>query len=109
MKPLKVYVAGPYAKPDPVINTRNAILAGEEIIKLGYLPFVPHLTHLWHLVEPHEPDFWYSYDLEWLECCDILLRLPGESWGADREVEFAKEHGIQVIFSITQLELVGEY
>ena len=99
----RIYVAGPYAHPDPVINTRNAILAGEELVRRGYTPYIPHLNMLWHTVAPHEPDFWYAYDLEWLPCCQGLLRLPGASTGADREVEHAKVLGIPVYHSIEEL------
>ena len=94
-----IFISGPYAHPDPVINTRNAILAGEEVIKQGHIPFIPHLNHLWHLVCPHEEDFWYEYDLVWLRKCDAILRIPGESKGADREMEIAKEWGL-IIYEI---------
>ncbi len=89
-----VFISGPYAKPDPVVNTRNAILAGEEVLKLGHIPFIPHLNHLWHLISPHNEDFWYAYDLIWLRKCDAILRLPGESKGADNEMVKAKAWGI---------------
>ncbi len=61
---MKVFVSGPYTHPDPVVNTRNAILAGEDIVRLGHTPYIPHLNHLWHLVCPHDPMFWYEYDLK---------------------------------------------
>jgi hypothetical protein len=51
---------------------------------------VPHLTHFWHLVSPHEYEFWLKLDLEFLTVCDCLVRLPGESSGADREVARAE-------------------
>ena len=100
---MRVFIAGPYSHPDPVINTRNAILAGEEVIKRGHIPFVPHLNHFWHFLCSHDIDFWYEYDLEWLRVCDIILRLPGESAGADNEVNRAIKHGIRVIYDISEL------
>lgn len=100
---MKVYIAGPYTNPDPCINTRNAILAAEEVVKLGHTPFVPHLTHLWHLISPHDIEFWYEYDFKWLLSCDALLRLPGKSTGADNEVSFADKHNIPVFCSIDAL------
>ncbi len=90
-----IFISGPYAKPDPVVNTRNAILAGEEVLKLGHIPFIPHLNHLWHLVSPHPEEFWYAHDLIWLRKCDAILRLPGESRGADNEMKMAKKWGIE--------------
>jgi hypothetical protein len=102
MMKLKIYIAGPYTKPDPVINTRNAIYAADYVTDvLGHLAFCPHLTHFWHLVQPHDDiNFWYDYDIEWLKVCDAILRLPGESFGADREVAIATELGLQVFASV---------
>lgn len=93
-----VFVSGPYAKPDPVVNTRNAILAGEDILARGHIPFIPHLNHLWHLVAPHDEDFWYDYDMVFLAKCDAILQLPGESKGADREMEVAKKLGLAIFY-----------
>lgn len=52
---IRVYVAGPYTKPDPRINTHNAIKAAAELMDAGYAPYVPHLNHLWHTVAPRPP------------------------------------------------------
>lgn len=100
---MKIFISGPYTNLDPCINTRNAILAAEKVIERGHIPFIPHLNHLWHLISPHEPDFWYDYDLQWLPICDVILRLPGESEGADREVRWAERLHIRVIYDIDEL------
>lgn len=100
---MKIYVAGPYSKGDVAVNVREAILAGDGLRALGHTPFIPHLTHLWHMVRPHEIDFWYKYDLEWLELCDAVFRLPGESTGADREVARALELGLPVFYSYLEI------
>lgn len=99
MKPVRIYVAGPYSKGDVVVNVREAILAGNTLRALGYAPFIPHLSMFWHLQIPHPIEYWYAYDLEWLEVCDAVFRLPGESAGADREVERAKELGLPIYTS----------
>ncbi len=39
---------------------------------------------------------WLGMDLPWVAVSNALLRLPGESTGADREVAHAKLHGIPV-------------
>ena len=98
-----IYVAGPYSSGDPVLNTRKAIEAGEQLIALGFVPFIPHLTILWHLVSPPEYDSWIQYDNEWLNKCDALLRLPGYSKGAARESELMFAMGKSVYFSIDTL------
>jgi hypothetical protein len=98
-----VYVAGPYTEPDPVLNTRNAILAAEALIAEGYIPYVPHLSLLWNMLAPHDVEHWYEFDLKWLERCDRLPRLPGESSGADREVRRALKLGMPVDFGLEAL------
>lgn len=85
-----VYVAGPYTKGDVAVNVRKAILAGDALARLGFAAFIPHLTHFWHLVCPHEITFWYAQDLHWLGKCDFVVRLSGESTGADNEIERAR-------------------
>ena len=103
-----VYIAGPYTHPDPVENTRKAIDAWQVLMDAGFTPIVPHLSLFTHLVYPHPPEYWYEYDLRLLDRCDIMLRLPGESWGADREEEHARELGITV-HHMTAEEFVERY
>ena len=93
---MRVYIAGPYQHPGPVENTRKAILAAERLIAAGHTPYIPHLTLFWHLVAPHEVAFWYAHDIEWLRVCDALVRLPGESKGADEEVRIARDMGMPI-------------
>lgn len=95
-----VYVAGPYTKGDVARNVATAIEAAETLLNLGHTPFVPHLTHFWHLLYPHPYETWLAYDNVWLMQCDAVLRLPGESAGADAEVCLAVKLGIPVFHSI---------
>jgi len=98
-----IYIAGPYTKGDPVINTRKAITAGEALAHAGYYPYIPHLSLFWHLIFPHDAQFWYEYDNVFLLKCDAVLRLEGESTGADNEVALATKNNIPVYFSIRDL------
>jgi hypothetical protein len=98
-----IYIAGPYSKGDPVTNTGDAIRAANILAERGYIPFIPHLTLFWHLLHPHDIKFWYKYDDEWLKKCDCLLRLPGESEGADAEVVTARIFGIPVYYSTEEI------
>jgi hypothetical protein len=98
MKPL-VYVAGPY-KSDPVGNTRTAWEMGDELILTGLVtPIVPHLTLLADAMVPQPEAFWLAYDLDVLGHCDAVLRLSGESAGADAEVAHADGLSLPVFFS----------
>jgi hypothetical protein len=96
----KVYVAGPYSKGDVEGNVRRAIYAANKLWAAGFVAFVPHITHLWNLIAPHPYEDWIAWDLVWVEACDYLIRLEGESPGADREVAFARERGIPVYHGV---------
>jgi hypothetical protein len=102
-KPRYIYIAGPYSSGDTVLNVRNAVLAAEELIKLELIPYIPHLTMFWHIITPHDYEFWLNYDLNWLDKCDGLLRLPGASSGADKEVEHAQNIRIPIYYFIEEL------
>jgi len=100
---IHVYVAGPYTS-DPDANVRRAIGAGQRIRdELGALPFVPHLFHLWDAMIPNDYRFWMEMDFAWLRKCDALLRLPGESSGADEEVALAESLGLPVFHGFDAL------
>ena len=88
---------GPYTKPDPVENTHRMIHIADELLSLDVVPVVPHLTMFWHLLRPHPYQHWLAYDLQLMSRCDIVLRVPGDSNGADREVEHAHRWGLPII------------
>jgi hypothetical protein len=46
-------------------------------------------------------------DLALLACCDIMVRLPGESKGADLEEQFAKSKNIPVLYNLDALSGKG--
>lgn len=102
-RPLRVYVAGPYTA-DPEKCTAAAIAVGNELLDAGHAPFVPHLAHYWETLHGarHYED-WMRIDLAWLETADAILRLPGESSGADRETARALALGIPVFDSVQAL------
>lgn len=102
---MRVYIAGPYSKGDVAENVRAALDAADEVVARGHIPYVPHLTHFWHILRPRPYRWWMAYDNVWLLCCDALLRLPGDSTGADEEVLVAKEHDIPIFWSVDDLPL----
>jgi len=93
---MRVYIAGPYTKGDVAVNVRNAIITGDEVFNLGHSPYIPHLTHFWHMLCPRDWGAWVSQDSVWLLQCEAVIRLPGESKGADIEIALAKSKGIPV-------------
>lgn len=94
---LKIYVAAPYSTGNQAHNVKAAIRMGDFLASHGFAPFIPHLTHFWDMMYPQAYAWWLSYDFEWLKCCGALIRMPGESSGADREVEFALNNGFAVV------------
>ena len=101
MKPVYVYVAGPLSHGNVVDNVRRAVLESDILLSHGYTPYCPHLTHYWAMIAGDRSwDEWLSFDELWLARCDVVLRLPGDSPGAEREVAFARNHGIPVVYSI---------
>lgn len=101
--PKIVYVASPYTNGDKEENVELQIVAAELLRNAGFLPFWPLHSHYWQQLYPHPYEFWMLMDFEWIPKCDILLRLPGESQGADKEVKLAQELDIPVYYSLFTL------
>lgn len=109
MNKLRIYVAGPISKGDLRHNIQQARDASVALMKAGFAPFCPHLTCYMAGDTPevlpcntvHED--WYGIDLPWVAVCDGLLRLPGESTGADLEVQCAGQNAIPVYHSVDEL------
>jgi hypothetical protein len=99
----KVYIASAYTVGDVAINVKRQLDCADKLMTLGYAPFVPLLTHFQHIAHPRKYQDWVELDLEWLLSCDCVLRLEGESTGADKEVEMAKTYKIPVVYSIKEL------
>jgi len=102
-EPAYVYVAGPFTTPDKLFNTRVAVSYGNEVWGRGHVPYIPHLTHYWDQMFPKPYDEWLNLDLWWLKRCDILLRIPGHSPGADKEVLFFRNRNRPVIYDVSAL------
>ena len=107
MRP-RIYISGPLTSSGNVTeNIDRAMAAARALIDAGFAPFCPHLTY--H-VDPGEAiphATWMAIELPWVSVADAVLRLPGESLGADIEVARAEEAGIPVFTSIT--DLVGHF
>ena len=103
---MRVYVAGPYSR-DPIGGARGAIEAAHALLDAGHQPYVPHLTLLLDLARHRPYEEWLALDLAWLAQCEAVLRLPGDSLGADREVARARELGLTVVERVEDLAATG--
>lgn len=100
-----VYVAGPISKGPYWVNVRNGVDTGHKLMELGFVPFVPMMDFLMVFAYPDIPyETLLEYDFQVITRCDALLRIPGESPGADREVAFANSNGIPVFVTLEDLE-----
>jgi len=102
-KPIKVYVSGPFSHGDEAKNVEIAVDRGEELLQLGFIPYVPHLNEVWSKYHPHTWDEWLEFDKFWVSQCDALIRIPGISPGGDVEVNYAITLGIPVFYETEDL------
>jgi hypothetical protein len=98
-----LYISGPLTGPPtgPYATVHDACVFFKEAFAAGWLPFLPHINVLaemvvGELVAGKGQEGWMAYDLDWVTRCDALVRLPGVSPGADREVAQAQKYGIPV-------------
>lgn len=100
---LRVYISGPITNGDRVLNFAQACAAQTELMQLGFAPLNPMLSMMhpaaWSI--PHGE--WLAADLPWVEMADCVLRLPGESVGADAECQHARRHNTPVFLSLADL------
>ena len=107
MSPL-VYIAGPYSAPTPEeiqANVDRAIDAGNRLMDAGIRVRVPHLSHYQHARQPRDYEAWMALDFAELADCEALLRIPGPSSGADREVAEAERLGLPVFACEERLKI----
>lgn len=97
----RIYVAGPFTS-DPIGNTAQAVEAARELAAAGLHPFVPHVACEWAA----ELDGYEGAMVEciaWVTVCDAVLRVPGASPGADREVAHARRRRMPVFYAVADV------
>lgn len=108
-EPLKprIYIAGPMTLGDVEDNVQRGLDMYYMLMDKGYIPFCPQLSHYAPGPAGGEPISWHQwlvYDEEWVDQCHAVLRLTGDSRGADREEQHAREMGIPVYYSVEELD-----
>ncbi len=107
---LMILIAGPYRSgtgDDPAkmaANLRHLETASYPIFQAGHIPMIGEWVALpiWHTAGGQTiGDALYDEILHptagrLIDRCDAILRLPGESKGADNDVRLAKARGIPV-------------
>jgi len=103
---VRIYIASPYTIGDPQANVDRANDVANILLDLGQYPYCPLMSHYLHRRNPRPHAEWLKIDKVWVAQCDVVLRLPGESTGADEEVEEAKKLGIPVVGLEELLEMI---
>lgn len=105
---IKVFISSPYTGNEEE-NVHIQQECANVLINLGYCPFIPLLYHYQEAKYPQPYEVWLDLCKAWISSCSIVLRLPGNSSGADREVAHAQKLGIPVVYSIEELnELINK-
>jgi hypothetical protein len=117
----RVYIAGPISKGDLADNVNRATEAFVLLAKAGLAPFAPqwsvYASPCQNWLVPKQVVAvgtiegnarmshaeWLGLDLAWVEVSDAVLRLFGDSRGADTEVAHAKKHDIPVFYDVNDV------
>lgn len=112
-----ILIAGPYASGtdgDPDLMRRNLERledAAWPLFEAGHIPMIGEWIALPVLrsagasgpTDPLATEVLYPTAERLLQRCDAVLRLPGESTGADRDVAIATERGLPVYTSLADV------
>ena len=101
--PVRVFISSPYTLGDTCENVRRQHDAMAALMLMGHYPFAPLLSHYQQMIHPISWEEWIKWDLGWLEQCQVVLRLPGQSKGADLECLRAEELFIPVLKTRAQV------
>lgn len=112
-----ILIAGPYASGtggDPALMRRNLDRLEEAawpLFAAGHIPMIGEWVALPVLTsagatgptDPLAQEVMYPVAHRLLQRCDAVLRLPGESRGADQDVAIARERGIPVYTALADV------
>jgi len=101
---IKVYLASPYSVGYKIGNVNRQIDMASALRNHGFTAYIPLMSHFEHERHPRPWEDWIEHDLEWLKVCDCVLRLDGESKGADMECAEARRLYKPVFFSIDEIK-----
>lgn len=122
MNSLLILIAGPYRSgtgDDPVLLARNLRRLEEAawpVFAKGHVPMIGEWVALPVLAsagaegiaDPLAEQVMYPTAHRLLQHCDAVLRLPGESRGADLDVAIARQRGLPVYTSIDDVPTAEE-
>jgi len=112
-----ILIAGPYRSgtgDDPILLRQNLDrleAAAWPLFRAGHLPMIGEWVALpvlasagvTDVAHPLAAEVMYPTAERLLTRCDAVLRLPGESRGADQDVAIARERGLPVYTSLAEV------
>lgn len=112
-----ILIAGPYASGtngNPELMSQNLKRLEEAawpIFQAGHVPMIGEWVALPVLesagasgpTDPLAAEVMYPTAERLLQHCDAVLRLPGESRGADQDVAIAQQRGIPVYYALDEI------
>lgn len=112
-----ILIAGPYRSgtgDDPDLMARNLARLEEAawpIFRSGHVPMIGEWVALPVLrgaggagpADPVAEQIMYPTAQRLLEHCDAVLRLPGESTGADEDVRIAQDRGLPIYHRVEDI------
>lgn len=106
-----IMVSGPYksGSDDPKVWEKNLAVmnaAAYEVFKKGHTPIIgvnAALPVIKALGEDKYDELMMPISLALADKCDAVLRIGGDSKGADEEVEVFKRKGLPVYYSIEEI------
>jgi type III secretory pathway component EscU len=116
-QPLIILIAGPYrsgTNDDPRLIARNLDRLESfalSVYRAGHIPMIGEWIALplirkaggVQLGDAISEEFLYPVASRLLERCDAVLRIEGESKGADQDVRIARERGLPVYFRLEEV------
>ena len=116
-QPQMILIAGPYrsgTSDDPALMQRNLERLQEAawpLFAAGHIPMIGEWVALPVLasagasgpLDPLASQVMYPTARRLLEHCSAVLRLPGESTGADQDVAIAQERGLPVYYDLREV------
>jgi hypothetical protein len=116
-QPLIILVAGPYrsgTNNDPQLIAKNLDRLEQfslQVYKAGHIPLIGEWVALpiakqagsSHLGDTISEQFLYPVANRLIQRCDAVLRIEGQSKGADEDVRLARQRGLPVYFNIEEV------
>jgi len=101
-----VYISCPMRLGNWTKNVRTAARVQCDLMRKGYSVINPIGSWLTDIVEPLDFETWINNDYGLIDVSDAIIRIPGESEGADLECDYAIRQDKELFWDLR--ELYGE-